>query len=107
MVITSHPAPTPVPGNGVPPDVRCAQDYETLAPRFIAAPTLAYLAGGSGRDLTAAANLAAFGELDVVPRVLRDVTAGHTRRVIGGETFEHPFLLAPVAHQKLVHPDGE
>jgi len=101
-------SPTPAaPLIAVPSEVRCAQDYETLASRSIAAPTLAYIAGGSGRDLTVAANVAAFAEFDIVPRLLRDVAAGHTRHVLGGQAFEHPLLLAPVAHQKLVHGEGE
>ena len=91
----------------IPPEVRCAQDYETLAPRFIAGPSLAYIAGGSGNDATAAANVAAFAEIAIVPRLLRDVSGGHTRRLIGAQVFEHPLLLAPVAHQKLVHAEGE
>lgn len=93
--------------SAVPAEVRCAQDYEWLAARWIAAPTLAHIAGGSGRDLTAAANLAAFSRFDLVPRLLRDVSAGHTRLTLGGQGFEHPLLLAPVAHQKLVHAEGE
>ncbi len=83
--------------SAVPAEVRCAQDYEWLAARWIAAPTLAHIAGGSGRDLTAAANLAAFSRFDLVPRLLRDVSAGHTRLTLGGQGFEHPLLLAPVA----------
>ncbi|HEX7915292.1 alpha-hydroxy acid oxidase, partial [Rudaea sp.] len=99
--------PATSPPDAIPADVRCAQDYETLASRHIDAPTLAYIAGGSGRDITAAANLAAFANLAIVPRLLRDVSAGHTRRMLGGQPLEHPLLLAPVAHQKLVHADGE
>ena len=96
-----------VPHAGIPSDVRCAQDYENLAPRHVDASTLAYIAGGSGRGVTAAANLAAFAELAIVPRLLRDVRAAHTRRMLCGELFEHPLLLAPVAHQKLVCAEGE
>jgi 4-hydroxymandelate oxidase len=99
--------PVVFPRSVVPPEVHCAQDYETLAPRCIAAPTLAYVAGGSGRDLTVAANRNAFAEFDIVPRLLRDVSAGHTRSELGGKPYEHPLLLAPVAHQKLVHAEGE
>ncbi len=90
-----------------PPEVYGAQDYETLAGRVIPAPTLAYIAGGSGRGITVAANTAAFSHYAVVPRVLCDVRAGHTRCTLGGQEFEHPLLLAPVAHQKLVCADGE
>jgi 4-hydroxymandelate oxidase len=91
----------------IPPEIRCAQDYETLAPRFIAAPRLAYIAGGSGSGRTVAANRIAFDHWSIWPRVLRDVTQGHLRCKLAGQPLAHPLLLAPVAYQKLVHPDGE
>lgn len=91
----------------IPPEIRCAQDYEVTARRFMAAPTYEYVAGGSGRDATVAANLAAFARWSVYPRLLRDVTAGHTRLVLGGSELAHPVLLAPVAFQALAHAGGE
>jgi isopentenyl diphosphate isomerase/L-lactate dehydrogenase-like FMN-dependent dehydrogenase len=91
----------------IPPDIRCAQDYETVARRFMAAATYEYIAGGSGRDLTVLANRDAFAQWSVYPRLLRDVSAGHTRVAIGADTFPHPILLAPVAFHKLAHPAGE
>ncbi|MES2039440.1 MAG: alpha-hydroxy acid oxidase [Pseudomonadota bacterium] len=91
----------------IPPGIRCAQDYELAAQRSMAAPSYAYVAGGSGRDLTVAANLAAFSQWSVYSRVLRDVSGGHTRVTLARKTFLHPILLAPVAFQKLAHPAGE
>ncbi|MES2758833.1 MAG: alpha-hydroxy acid oxidase [Pseudomonadota bacterium] len=91
----------------IPPEIRCAQDYEVAARRFMAAPSYAYVAGGSGRDLTVAANLAAFARWSVYPRLLRDVTAGHTRIDLAGAALAHPILLAPVAFQALAHAGGE
>ncbi len=91
----------------IPPQIRCAQDYESVARGFLSAPTYAYVAGGSGRDVTAAANLAAFARWSVYPRLLVDVTAGHTRLRLAGAALAHPLLLAPVAFQKLAHAGGE
>jgi isopentenyl diphosphate isomerase/L-lactate dehydrogenase-like FMN-dependent dehydrogenase len=91
----------------IPPEIRCAQDYEVLAQRFMAAPAHEYVAGGSGAGVTVAANIAAFAQWSVYPRLLRDVGGGHTRVTIGADTFVHPILLAPVAYQKLAHPAGE
>jgi isopentenyl diphosphate isomerase/L-lactate dehydrogenase-like FMN-dependent dehydrogenase len=106
--MTNPATPVPLqPLAAIPAEIRCAQDYETLARRFIAAPTYEYIAGGSGRDLTVDANLAAFARWSVYPRLLRDVSAGHTRVRIGADTFAHPVMLAPVAFHKLVHPSGE
>ena len=91
----------------IPPEVRCAADYAALAAARLPAPVHAYLAGGAGDDLTAAANGAAFGRLALLPRLLRDVSGGHTRLRLLGHELQHPLLLAPVAFQSLAHPAGE
>lgn len=93
--------------NYIPADIQCAQDYELLAPRFIPTPSFAYIAGGSGQDQTLAANRTAFSKWSVYPRLLCDVTQGHTRLNLLNREFSHPIFLAPVAYQKLAHPNAE
>lgn len=93
--------------NYIPADIQSAQDYEYLARRFIAPSTYEYIAGGSGRDQTLARNLAAFAKWAVCPRVLCDLTHGHTRLNLLNREFAHPIFLAPVAYQKMVHPLAE
>jgi len=93
--------------NYIPADIQSAQDYEYLARRFMASPTYEYIAGGSGRDQTLARNLAAFAKWAVCPRVLCDLTHGHTRLNLLNREFAHPIFLAPVAYQKMVHPLAE
>lgn len=96
-----------LPQTSIPPGVHCARDYELLARRGIAAPTLAYIAGGSGDDRTLAANRAAFDAWAIHPRLLRDLRAGHIRTQLGDEELPHPLMLAPVAFQRLLHPAAE
>ena len=96
-----------LPLDSIPPGIGCARDYEDLARRFMAPASYEYVAGGSGRDVTVAANLTAFAHWAIYPRLLRDVSAGHTRVTIGAESFAHPVLLAPVAFHNLAHADGE
>ncbi|MFC0350337.1 alpha-hydroxy acid oxidase [Undibacterium danionis] len=91
----------------IPADIRCAQDYEIAAQGTMSEASYAYVAGGTGQDLSVAANLAAFAKWSVYPRVLRDVKEGHTRVQLGAQTLAHPILLAPVAFQKLAHPLAE
>ena len=91
----------------IPDGIHCAQDYEFLARRFIAEPAYAYLSGGSGHDTTLMANLKAFSKQKLWPRLLRDVSAGHTKLQLLGAEWPHPILLAPLAFQKLAHPLGE
>jgi 4-hydroxymandelate oxidase len=101
---TTHSNPL---SSDIPPEVRHAQDYEVLAPRYLDASVYAYIAGGSGNDITVAANRTAFAQLAIVPRLLRDVHAGHTRLTLAGLACAHPLWLAPVAHQKLAHEHAE
>jgi 4-hydroxymandelate oxidase len=92
---------------GIPADVHCARDYESLSRRFIAGANFDYIAGGSGEDRTLAANLAAFAEWSVCPRLLHEVSTGNTRLHLAGREFAHPVFLAPVAYHALVHPGSE
>ncbi len=95
------------PAASIPAGIHAASDYERLAERYIASASYAYIAGGSGADRSAAANLAAFGGWSICPRPLRDMRDGHTRLQLGAAQFQHPIFLAPVAHQALVHPLAE
>jgi isopentenyl diphosphate isomerase/L-lactate dehydrogenase-like FMN-dependent dehydrogenase len=104
--MTSSPS-APAPSQRLPAGIRCAQDYEALARQSLPAPADAYIAGGSGHDLTTQANRSAFGRWAIYPRLLREVSAGHTRIELNGERFAHPLFLAPVAFHKLVHGAGE
>lgn len=93
--------------NYIPPEILSAQDYELLAPDFISQDRFAYISGGSGHDVTLTKNQQAFAKLAFIPRVLRDVDQGSTTTELLGQRFKHPILLAPVAYQTLVHPQGE
>ena len=91
----------------IPHGIHNACDYERQAAQHLPADRLAYIAGGCGWDRTVAANRAAFERWNVLPRLLRDVRGGHTRMTLNGQPLAHPFLLAPVAHQRLAHPEAE
>jgi len=93
--------------HSIPSGVYHAIDYERLAPEHMEAGRHAYVAGGCGWDATVASNRAAFARWAVLPRLLRDMRAGHTRLTLAGMELPHPLLLAPVAHQRLAHPDAE
>lgn len=95
------------PAASIPSTIHNARDYEDAAARALSGPTYAYLAGGSGEDLTVAANRAAFAAWCIHPRLLADVSQGHTRVTLGEEQLPHPILLAPVAHQRLAHSRAE
>lgn len=91
----------------LPSDVVALADYERLAPEHLSAQAAAYLLGGAADEVTLRDNNAAFQRLRLRPRVLRELAGGDTRLTLFGQALEHPILLAPVAHQRLVHPQGE
>lgn len=99
---------TPLPPlTQIPADLVAASDYETYAQPRMTASAWAYLHGAAADEQTAAANQQRFEQWRLCPSVLRDLRQGHTRLELFGHRYEHPVLLAPVAHQKLAHVDGE
>lgn len=91
----------------VPTDIVAVTDYEPYARERMSEQAWAYIAGGAADELTLHDNRAAFQRLRLRSRILRDLSGGHTRLELFGQVFEHPVMLAPVAYQKLVHPEGE
>ena len=66
-----------------------------------------YVAGGAGAERTMAANLAAFDQWEIVPRMLCDVSERDLTTELLGERLAAPLLLAPVGVQGIVHADAE
>ncbi len=93
---------TAIPGNLV-----AAVDYERAAQAHLDDMAWAYLQGGAADELTLAANLEAFRQIPLLPRVLAEVSGGHTQVSLFGQHYAHPIFLAPVAYQRLFHPEGE
>ena len=91
----------------LPPGTVNVADHERLAQQQLDANAWAYFSGGAGDEITLRANRSAWDGITLHPRVLRSVAGGHTRTTLLGQTLAHPILLAPVAYQRLAHPDGE
>jgi 4-hydroxymandelate oxidase len=91
----------------IPPGIVALADYEQAAIQRIDAKAWAYIAGGSADELTLRANRDAFDRLRLQSRALCDMQGANTRLTLLGQALDYPILLAPVAFQKLVHPDGE
>lgn len=91
----------------IPADIETLDDYERHAATHVPAASWRHIQSGSGRELTLAANRAAFDRIGLIPRVLADVRDGSTALELLGQRHETPLLLAPVAYQKLAHSEGE
>ncbi|HEV7639798.1 MAG TPA: alpha-hydroxy acid oxidase [Gaiellaceae bacterium] len=82
-------------------------DYERLAAERLEAGAHGYYAGGAGDELTLRDNVEAFRRRQLRPRVLVDVATCTTATTVLGQEVSMPLLVAPVAFQRVAHPDGE
>ncbi len=91
----------------LPQGVVTLDDHERHAQSVLDEASWAYISGGAGDEHSLRANRQAWSALSLHPRVLRPLSGGHTRIELLGRTMAHPLLLAPVAYQRVAHPDGE
>lgn len=91
----------------LPPGVVSLHDHFERARETLDAHAWAYLDGAAGDGLTAAGNRQAWDRLRLLPRVLRPGPGPDTAVTLLGRRLAHPLLLAPLAYQRLFHPDGE
>lgn len=82
-------------------------DVERAAAAVLPPEVWDFVAGGSGRELSLAANRAAFDRVFVRPRILNDVSRCTPEATLLGRPVRMPVAIAPVAYHQLVHPDGE
>lgn len=93
--------------SAIPAGIVSLADHEAHARSTLDANAWAYFAGGAADEHTLRANAEAWQVPMLLPRVLRPLAGGHTRVRLLGREMAHPILLAPVAYQRLAHPDGE
>jgi isopentenyl diphosphate isomerase/L-lactate dehydrogenase-like FMN-dependent dehydrogenase len=82
-------------------------DYERLAAERLEPGVHGYFAGGAGDEWTLRENVEAFRRWRLRPRALVDVSRVSTSITLMGSELSMPLLVAPVAFQRLVDPDGE
>ncbi|MBO1927852.1 alpha-hydroxy-acid oxidizing protein [Thiomicrorhabdus sp. 6S2-11] len=87
--------------------VLCAQDFETLAQTQLDEALFAYIAGGSGREISLQRNLQAFSNVRLLPNSLQNVAQGSSAWYYKNHRFSAPIFLAPVAHQRLLNEQAE
>ena len=81
--------------------------FERIASEKLDAGTAGYFFGGAGDELTLAENVSAWSRWRLRPRAAAGLADWRTEaEVLGGEV-SMPVLVAPVAYQGLVEPDGE
>lgn len=82
-------------------------DHAALAHARLDAAAWAYFSGGAADEITLRRNTQAWQDIALAPRVLQHLRNGHTRTRLLGRTWPTPMLVAPMAHQRWAHADGE
>ncbi len=82
-------------------------EYFERARSALPPATAAYFLNGSGAELTLRRNRADLDAVQLLPRVLQDLRGGSTSLDLLGHRLAHPILVAPMAFQTLLHPEGE
>jgi isopentenyl diphosphate isomerase/L-lactate dehydrogenase-like FMN-dependent dehydrogenase len=82
-------------------------DFERLAAEKLKPGALGYFAGGAGDEITLRDNVAAWTGWRLRPRALAGLSEWSTAVEVLGGDVSMPVLVAPVAYQGLVDPEGE
>lgn len=82
-------------------------DFERAAEEKLDAGVAGYFFGGAGDELTLAENVSAWGHWRLRPRMLAGLSEWRTGIDLLGGEVSMPVLVAPVAYQGLVDPEGE
>jgi 4-hydroxymandelate oxidase len=82
-------------------------DYEAKARSKMLPAAYDYFAGGALDERTIANNQAAFGDIHLVPRVLRGASTPKISTRLAGHSLAAPIIISPTAFHGLAHPDGE
>ena len=91
----------------IPQDIACANDYKAYAKAKLDAPIWHYIDGGSADELTKKNNRTSLDAIKLRSRVLCDLTGASTQTTLLNHTLPYPFLVAPMAYQKLLDSQGE
>jgi len=102
--LTVRPLP---PLERIPDHVRTLADYERLAEDHFTPEAWHHVQEGSGEGWTLRENREAFSRRTFLPRAFASLKGGGTAISLLGREHAAPLMLAPIAYQRLAHPDGE
>jgi isopentenyl diphosphate isomerase/L-lactate dehydrogenase-like FMN-dependent dehydrogenase len=82
-------------------------EYEMLAREKLHLSIFDYVSGGANDEVTLRENRQAFERIQILPRVLVDVSQRDSSTTVLGQKISFPVMVAPMALQKMNHPEGE
>jgi 4-hydroxymandelate oxidase len=83
------------------------RELETRARALLPQMAYDYYVSGANDEVTLRENRAAYERIVVLPHVLVDVSIRDMGTTVLGEPVSMPIVIAPVAFQRLAHPEGE
>jgi 4-hydroxymandelate oxidase len=90
----------------LPPPINLLE-YEERARRLLPQMVYDYFASGAGAEITVRSNRSDFDRIRLRPRALVGVGERDHSATIFGQKIPSPIAVAPMAFQKMAHPDGE
>jgi len=90
-----------------PKDALTVFDFEETARQKVQAGHWAYMSSGTDDDATLYANRAAYRQVQLRPRRLRDATKVDMRTELFGERYASPIFTCPTGGERSFHTDGE
>jgi 4-hydroxymandelate oxidase len=82
-------------------------EFEALAVAQLDPGVAGYFGGAAADEVTLADNLEAFRRWRIVPRVFVDIETRDPSVEVLGRRWPAPIMVAPMALQRMAHPDGE
>jgi L-lactate dehydrogenase (cytochrome) len=82
-------------------------DFRRLAARKLPAAMFHYIDGGSDDEISQRRNTAAFDDIELMPRSLRDVSCIDTAVTVLGARLDWPVFLSPTGASRLFHHHKE
>jgi isopentenyl diphosphate isomerase/L-lactate dehydrogenase-like FMN-dependent dehydrogenase len=81
-------------------------DARRIAKRTLPGVVFDYIDGAADDEITARANISAFDDVTLVPRMGIDVRTPDLATTVLGTSVSMPLLLAPTGLVRIMHPDG-
>ena len=82
-------------------------EFEYYAQSKLPESITAFFSRGAGHETTLKENVSAFDRIKLLPRVLRNVEKRSLATTVLNQPIDFPLLIAPMAFQRLAHPEGE
>lgn len=83
------------------------KEFEELAQKKFSKEIMAFFSRGAGDEITLKDNTSDFDRIKFLPRVLKNVEERSLSTTILNQHIDFPLLIAPMAFQRLAHPEGE